>query len=228
MTENSAAGRCGEIRALLSPFLADELSASESSRVQQHLDACPPCARFQRFEDAFSAAMERTVGATAAPASLVVKIHRALDEEDAGDVVRLRRAMERPWVRGAAAAAAVLLLVVGPGIVGLKTGILTLPVSVAGVILSSEGTLVCAECTRVGRPVSEQRGCRAHGHHAALRTDDGALWEFVDSNLSRPLILDADHLGDRLQVEGLFIDNLHYVRLDAYRYLGGGESQQGL
>lgn len=227
MKEKNAAMSCGEVRSLLSAFLADELSPAESRRVQEHLEGCAACAGFRRFEDAFDIAMKRSLRTGAAPASLVVKIHRALDEEDTGQAAPARRVMARPWAPWALAAS-LLVAILGPGILGVRTGVITLPVSAAGVILSTEGTLVCAECTRQGRPVSEQRGCRAHGHHAALRADNGALWEFVENDLSRPLILDADRLGDRIEVQGLFLDDIRYVRVNAYRYMDGQGASQGL
>ena len=108
MNDKSSASGCSEIRSLLPAFLADELATGESCRVQEHLDGCPACAGFERFEGAFDGALKRALTTEAAPATLVVKVHRALDEEDAGNVVRLRRIIDRPWTPWALAASLLL------------------------------------------------------------------------------------------------------------------------
>jgi anti-sigma factor RsiW len=228
MTEQTTPIGCKEIRGLLPAFLADEISASESRQVQDHLDRCPLCRKFQSFEGAFDGALKRTLQPEAAPASLVVRVHRALDEEDAGHFVRLRRTLAQPWARWALAAS-ILVALLGPGLIGVQTGYITLPISMAGVIQAELGTLVCAECQRGQRSLPQQRGCRAHGHHAAFQADTGQLWEFVDSSMTRPLINDADRIGDRIEVRGLFINDLRYVKVDSYEYLAArGSAQQGL
>ncbi|HXI04611.1 MAG TPA: zf-HC2 domain-containing protein [Candidatus Saccharimonadales bacterium] len=229
MKENKDAAECREMRGLLPAFLADEIGAAESLRLQEHLNACPSCERYSRLEGAFDGALKRGIRREAAPATLVLRVNRALDAE-----APQPGSASRPWGGRSlwlqwAFAASVLVALVGGGFAGVRMGYFTMPVSMAGVSHSAEGTLVCAECMRLNRPIAQQRGCRAHGHHTALRTDNGEIWEFVDNPATHPLLMDADHVGDRVEVTGLFIQGLRYVKVDAYHFKGAAAaSQQGL
>ncbi len=163
MTERTPPIGCADVRSSLAAFTADELPVSDSRRIQEHLDRCPPCEGFRRFESAFDAALERTVRSEAAPASLMARIHRALDAEDAGGSPSSSRVLARPWARWALAASLAVAVIV-PAAMALRGGFIRLPLSAAGALRSAEGMLVCAECARNRIPIERQRGCRAHGH----------------------------------------------------------------
>ncbi|MBI3447743.1 MAG: hypothetical protein HY049_02295, partial [Acidobacteria bacterium] len=75
---------------------------------------------------------------------------------------------------------------------------------------------------RGGSPTAAQKGCRAFGHHAALRCEPDGLWEFVESDTTMPLLTDADRIGRAIEVRGVFFEDIHYVRVSSYRYLPGG------
>jgi anti-sigma factor (TIGR02949 family) len=210
---------CGEVRALLPAFLADEISASESRKVHVHLDGCPECRRFRGFEDAFDGMLKRTLRIEAAPPSLVVRVHQALRDQDAPARGRLREWATPGWRRWAMAAA-ILLAVLAPSTAAYRAGLIPPILSwSAETERSLQGTLVCAACERVGRPVEAQRGCRVHGHHVAFKCDESGLWELVENDLTRPLILDASRVGDRVEMRGVFLDDIHYVKVNSFRFL---------
>ena len=69
---------CVEIRKLAHEFLDAELSTSEWTRVDAHLEACPPCARYVAFERAFLAVIRRRTTVEQAPAELRDRLRAAL------------------------------------------------------------------------------------------------------------------------------------------------------
>jgi len=219
MSEPKGPVVCAEVRALLPAFLADEIPSDQSLRVQEHLDSCPPCRRFHRFETAFDGALKRGMRREAAPPSLVLAVHERLAAEDAGRAGRLGGLLARPWVRWAAAAAAVLVLAI-PTVLLVRRGVPPGPPLVSAEVERVErGILVCGGCELRSVPAERQRGCRAFGHHAMLRSNRGALWQFVESDASRPLLTAADHYGDEVEVRGVFLNDLGYVKVKTYHFL---------
>lgn len=216
---------CEQVRALLAAFLADELSPGDSRLVQDHLDACAPCVRFRRFEDAFDGALKRGLGAVAAPASLILKIQRSIDAE--GESPRrpapsFRASGWKQW----ALAAGIVVALLAPFSVGYELGLFA-PRAGHAESRVVRGILVCSACEKMGVPIADQRGCRVHGHHAALMCDDTGLWEFVETDQTRKLLTDASRIGDEVELRGEFLEDLHYVKVDSVRFLSG-ETQADL
>ena len=209
---------CTEIRALLPAFLSDEIPLDQSGRIHAHLEVCASCTRYRRLESAFDETVRRSVKRKAAPPSLIVRIHEALNEEDRSASARLRRFMAPGWRRWAAAAA-LLAAVLLPGGLAYQAGILRLPGAPSEVEQVIRGTLVCGTCERKGIQTRDQRGCRAFGHHTAFRCPKTGLWDFVESDVTRPLLTDADRVGDPVEVRGVFFTNLHYIKVTSYTYL---------
>jgi hypothetical protein len=214
---------CTEIRSLLPAFLADEIPATESRRVQEHLDQCASCRRFREFEAAFDEVLKRGIREETAPPSLVAGVREALRAEASASRNR-SGARRSPGVRRWALAASILIALLAPSLVAVQIGVLV-PASraVAGVERVLEGNLVCSACEKVGRSLGEQRGCRAHGHHAAFKCEDACLWELIETDETRSLIMAADRIGDRIELRGVFLDDLGYVSVKSFRYLSGGE-----
>jgi len=220
--KESNAGECGRIRSMLAAFLADELPAGDSRQVQEHLDACPPCERFRRFECAFDGALKRSVGAVPAPASLILKLQRSMDAESTSPASPARPERARQWGgwRQWALAAGIVVALLAPFSVGYEIGLFA-PRALQEQTRVVRGTLVCSACEKLGVPIADQRGCRVHGHHAALKCDDSVLWEFVEDDASRDLLTDASRIGDAVELRGVFLDDLHYVKVDSVRFLSG-------
>jgi len=215
----SNGGGCDRVRSMLAAFLADELPAGDSRQVQEHLDACPPCERFRRFECAFDGALRRSVGAVPAPASLILNLERAIDAEETSTRAPERARPSGGW-RQWALAAGIVVALLAPFSVGYELGLFA-PRGLQEETRVVRGTLVCSACEKMGVPIADQRGCRVHGHHAALKCDDTGLWEFVEDDASRDLLTDSSRIGDEVELRGLFLDDLHYVKVDSVRFLTG-------
>jgi putative zinc finger protein len=228
---------CDEVRRLLPSFLANEVPTGTSAGVQEHLSRCEACRRFRGFEEGFDRLLARGLTREPVDASLQARILQGLQTEDAAAGSRVQGASGAAWGRWATLAALLATVFLAFGIVWQR-GILSpapanppaaAPSEAIPVEQVMTGRLVCDACERGGTPVSGQRGCRAFGHHSALKSDKSVVWEFIETDLTRPLLTDADRIGQRLEVRGVFFPELHYVRVSQYRYLGsGGEGPSGL
>jgi len=211
---------CEQVRAMLAAFMADEIPPGESRLVQEHLDACAPCAGFRRFEDAFDGALKRGLGASVAPASLILGVQRGIGEEDSSR----RRSpfwFQAPALKQWALAAGIIIAMLAPFSLGYRLGLFVPEAASTEDVRVVRGTLVCSACEKMGVPLPNQRGCRLHGHHAALKCEDTGLWEFVETDSTRPLLTDASRIGDEVELRGVFMEDLHYVKVSSVRFLSG-------
>lgn len=62
-------------------YIDRELDEHEYEEVQRHLDACPPCARFFRFEAGLLTTVGKACRKEKAPPSLVDKISRVQESQ---------------------------------------------------------------------------------------------------------------------------------------------------
>jgi anti-sigma factor (TIGR02949 family) len=74
---------CEEVFARLDDFLDRELTAEETRRVQEHLEACAVCAREYGFEATVLDAVRRKVRRIGVPPDLVARITQRLREAEA-------------------------------------------------------------------------------------------------------------------------------------------------
>jgi mycothiol system anti-sigma-R factor len=84
MTRSASDGQaaaCAAIRKVVYEFIDAELPTSESTRVESHLSACPPCAGYVAFERAFLAVVQRRTTVEQAPPELRDRLREALARE---------------------------------------------------------------------------------------------------------------------------------------------------
>lgn len=220
---------CAEVREYLPAFLSDEISATDSRRIQEHLDGCASCRKFHGFEHAFDEMLDRCLTREQAPPELEDRVRRSLNE---ANVVRTERftSWAGPGWRRWAIAAAILFVLVAPASVTYYD-LLVNPagVAIAGAEKNLTGTLVCSACERAGVETADQRGCRAHGHHVGFRCDQSGLWELVENDQTRSVINAANRIGDRVELQGVFLEDLRYVKVKSIRYVDrAGTGQSGL
>ena len=72
--------RCEQIAALLYQYIDRELTDEEYRRVQQHLDACPPCKHVFRLEQNMLTLIGERCRKVCAPNSLIDRV-KALSSE---------------------------------------------------------------------------------------------------------------------------------------------------
>jgi mycothiol system anti-sigma-R factor len=72
--------RCEQVAALLYQYIDRELSEDEYRRVQQHLDACPPCQHVFRLEQNMLTIVGERCRKVSAPDGLIDRVRRLSSE----------------------------------------------------------------------------------------------------------------------------------------------------
>ena len=179
---------CKQFLESLDCYLDGELSAEASAAADAHRKECPQCARAVMRVQALKTAVRRTVSAATPLPGL-----------DA----RIRAAVGRPWTRSldamqsfaprrralALAAVAVFILAVtvstlSPIDVGAANAMDRLALRLdetSPVVL--EGKILCRDCELEHR-YGVKASCRSIGHHGAIATADGRIWNIVEQRTS--------------------------------------------
>lgn len=79
-----------------------------------------------------------------------------------------------------------------------------------------EGTILCRDCELEHR-YGIEANCRSIGHHGAIATPDGRIWNIVEQRSSAGLIHDASLLGRKVLVRGRLFRGARAVVVDSYR-----------
>ena len=212
---------CKHLREILDCYVDDELSADGSADAAAHLRECAACAR-----------------AASELASLRLQVRQAVMIDVPPDLEqRIRRSL-RPWSdlrppasgRAAAmvAAAAALLAVVvwivsPPGAVARDATAAALDRAVVQLAepraIVLEGVVLCRDCElekRFGIPAP----CRTTGHHGAIATSDGRIWNIIDHSSARALIHDDSLHGKTVRVRARMLRPAGTIAVDGYEILG--------
>jgi mycothiol system anti-sigma-R factor len=206
---------CRSFRDQVFHFQADELSSEERVLLEEHLHACPPCARYLEVEESFAALLRRRLAPAPAPAALRDRVREALARES--EQARPRRARRKAmrWALAFAAASVAFAAVAYSILERLQA-----PVPETGARhVVRVATVVDEECDRAGHTAEEQRRCGKGSHLNALKLADGSYWSLsLDDPRGRELVADAALRGRRILVEGDYygpIRTLHVTRWNA-------------
>ncbi len=196
---------CEQFRESVDCYVDGELSAEAKTAVERHRAECVGCDTAARQIAELRASVRRAVSDIPLPGHLEARIRTATAapfprRRDAGVGGR------RWW----AVAAAVLLLVAGglalsagraaPGGAADVFERMALQVSDTGAVVI-EGTVLCRDCELEHR-YGVQAPCRRIGHHGAIATADGRIWNLVDQEPAADLIHNEALLGRRVLVHG--------------------------
>jgi hypothetical protein len=211
---------CKQFRESLDCYLDGELSAAASAAADAHRKECPQCERAVVHLKELKTAVRRTVTITTPPSEL-----------DA----RIRAAVASPWVRSldgirafapgrralALAAVAVLVLAVtvstrapiGLGAANAMDRLALRLDETSPVVL--EGRILCRDCELEHR-YGVKASCRTIGHHGAIATADGRIWNIVEQGASANLIHDERLLGRHIVVRGRLFRNSRALIIESY------------
>jgi anti-sigma factor (TIGR02949 family) len=204
-------------------YQADELPAGERAGFENHLDACPDCAKRFEIEDAFLRVLKSRVKRVAPPPDLLPRM-QAMLQPPTLTLPWLRPAWSGPWLTAAAASGLVgFVLWFG---VGRLAPTATPPAAVRAV--AGDVVVVDYDCDRLGRTLGQQRVCDDRRHVNALRLVDGSYWNIgLVDDASRQLALDPEMRGRRMHVSGELHERSRTVHLDEARDLGAASDSAG-
>ncbi len=211
---------CKQFRESLDCYLDGELSAAASAAADAHRKECPQCARALTHLQEIKTAIKRTVSAVAPPTGL-----------DA----RIRSAAGNTWTRSFAAigsfepgrsvltlaAVAVFILVVtvstrAPIDVSAANAMDRLALRLddtSPVVL--EGKILCRDCELEHR-YGVKASCQLIGHHGAIATAAGHIWNIVEQRTSAALIHDEQLLGRSVVVRGRLFRSSRTLVIESY------------
>ena len=204
---------CSQFRESLDCYLDRELSPEAMEAAERHRAECPACDRLGARASALRSALKRTVLANEPSPDLETRIRTAING---------RQPMFR-W--GLAAAAAVLVLtLIGADAYRMRVEhgtANTMDRIALNLDDSSEvvlhGTLLCRDC-ELERRYGIEAPCRRIGHHGAIATADGHIWNLVDQKTAAELIHNDSLLGRQIVVRGHLFRGARTLVIESYRF----------
>lgn len=198
--------RCGEFRARIFEFQADELTEAEREAFAAHRDGCRPCARSLALEDAWLAQLRARLPRAPVPAGLEERVRHALRRE-APDPRRASRLAAMFWTLPVAASL-LLVLVLWSALPRAER-------------VEQQVTVVDFVCDRAGRSMTQQIACADPSHLNALKLAVGRYWSLgLDRDAARGLVVDRAMRGHRLLVRGELYPAIRTLSLIDYEDLG--------
>jgi len=79
------------------------------------------------------------------------------------------------------------------------------------------GTLLCRDC-ELERRYGIEAPCRRIGHHGAIATADGHIWNLVEQKTAAELIHNESLLGRQMVVRGRVFRGARTLVVDSYRF----------
>lgn len=203
---------CTQFRDALDAYIDHELAVDAMATADAHRSTCAACNRLAAGAVRTKAAVKHTVSAIGVPPGLDARVRRTIAPR------------WRPWT---AAAAAVVVLGLAAGAVthtrverdaanAMDRMALRLDDSSAVVLT---GTLLCRDCELEHR-YGIKAPCKTIGHHGAIATDDGGIWNLVEQKAAADLIHDEALLGRRIVVHGRIFRGARAIVIDSYHFQG--------
>lgn len=209
---------CRQFRDALDCYLDAELSPEAMVAAEAHRRVCAACDRLAAQRAGLKAAVKRTVSTPAMPVTLDARVRRML-----ASAPRSQPWMSRSTVwRSVVAAAALIIMAVAVSplrarVVAVAAN--TMDVWAVELEASSEvvveGTVLCRDCELEHRH-GVKATCPLIGHHGAIATADGRIWNIVEQEGTQPLIHDATLLGKRVVVRGRAFRGARALVVDGY------------
>ena len=203
---------CTQFRDALDCYLDRELAPEAMAAADRHRADCPACDRLATTARELKTAVKGTVEAVDMPEGLEAR-------------VRLATASRwTPRASLAAAAAAVILVVLAGGVMrgrvetGAANAMDRLALRLDG---SSEvvlhGVLLCRDCELEHR-YGIEAPCKTVGHHGAIATADGRIWNLVEQKAATELIHNESLLGRQIVVHGRVFRGARALVVDSYQF----------
>ena len=203
---------CKKLREILDAYVDRELSPDAAAQAEAHIAECHACRRAVESLSRLREAVRTVAGKPEAPAylwhrvqnSLSPKWHRTLAIQAIAATVLLAAtlALFVPSVRGAAATA---------------LDFLSLKLDDSREV-ALEGTLLCRDC-QLEKEYGYHAMCPLTGHHGAIVTADGRIWNILEGEKSRELIHNSSLLGRRVRVEGRMYRKAGSLAVSDYQLL---------
>jgi hypothetical protein len=222
---------CKQFREVLDSYIDGELSPDAAAAADVHRRECWRCHRIAGRLLSLRLEVKRAVGAGGLPPRLEARVRSALYPRWTG-----RWPVTAPRLPLPLAAAAVVLVVVTLSAAALGVPVAAMTASALdrlAVRLDETrsavvpATVLCRDCELEHR-YGVESSCRTIGHHGALATADGRIWNIVEQRASADLVHDNALLGRRVQVRAQFFRRAGAVEIESYRFDDGPQTGTAL
>lgn len=211
---------CKQFRESLDCYLDGELSAEASTAADAHRKECPQCERAVMRLQELKTAIRRSVSVATPPLGLEARVRAAVGTPWTRSLDAMRAFAPRRRALALAAVAVFILAVTvstrAPIDIGAANAMDRLALRLdetSPVVL--EGKILCRDCELEHR-YGVKASCKTIGHHGAIATADGRIWNIVEQGTSAKLIHDESLLGKNIVVRGRLFRNSRAVVIESY------------
>lgn len=204
---------CTQFRDALDCYLDRELAPEAMAAADQHRADCAACDRLAGSARELKASVQRTVAAVQVPEGFEARVRLATAR---------RWTRPRAWLPAAAAAVIVMLLAGGAMRGAVETGAANAMDRMALRLDGSSevvlhGVLLCRDCELEHR-YGIEAPCKKIGHHGAIATADGRIWNLVEQQPAAELIHDDSLLGRQIVVRGRVFRGARALVIESYQF----------
>jgi hypothetical protein len=202
---------CKEFREALDLFVDGELAAGAAAVANTHAGECGSCRR--AYEDLLKLrrSVQKVVREQELPAHLEQVVRGRLSSR--------RRGL---WVAAAVFVATLIGLAAGVGPTARGVAAQAMEFVAFHVdpprVVELEGKLVCRDC-ELETLYGTKTMCHLKGHHAALKTRDGKIWNLMEGEHTEALIHDDSLRGRTIRIRGKIYRRAGCIEVESYRVL---------
>lgn len=220
---------CKQFREVLDCYVDGELSAGAMAAAGAHVRECGACALAHERLNTLRQHVRDAVAAHVPPSDLQHRVRRSLRPA----LLRGVMGPQSLGVRFAQAAAISLGIALWLGVMNawrIQDAVIG-AVDQAIVHLASpktvvlQATIMCRDCELKHRH-GEQTICARIGHHGAIVTSDGRIWNIVEQPGSRDLIYDKSLLGRNVRLRAKLFRDAGSIAVESYEILSHSEAQR--
>ena len=212
--------KCIQFREVLDCYVNGELPTDVMAAADAHVHGCASCSRTTAHLNSLRLQVRRVVTAHVPPPDLEQRVRRSLRPRWFGV-----SAVSPSHARLAAAAAVLVAVGISAAMLSANTirGTVADAFDRAAVRLAVSrrvdlaGTVLCRDCELHNR-YGERVLCDRIGHHGAIATADGRLWNIVEQDSSRELIHDDALLGRKVHVRGRLFRDAGSIMIETYQF----------
>ena len=203
---------CKKLREVLDAFVDRELSPDAAAQAEAHIAECNRCRQAVEALTKLREAVRAAAGRPEAPPHLFERVQSSLRP-------RWRRPVAVQAIAATLLLAATLTLFV-PSVRGAAASALdylALKLDDSRPVVL-EGKLLCRDC-QLEKEYGYHAMCPQTGHHGAIVTSDGRIWNLLEGEKSQELIHNSALLGRRLRVQAQMYRKAGSLAVSDYQLL---------
>lgn len=214
---------CKQFREVMDLYVDGELSSNATAAASLHRAECPACDRCTKDLSRLRSAVAAEIAQVAIPAGFHERMSEALDgvPKQGASKATSRLPLWPVWLSLGAAPVLLLILItlsvhgrsVTANLLERAAFLLDRPHTA-----QITGKLICRDCT-LEKTSGMAQACERHGHHGALLTSDGRIWNIVEDDRSERLIHDSTLLGKGFRLDGVLYRQADAIQIERYLQL---------